>query len=177
MASARKPESFVWTGNEVELLLRLTLDYKASKLQETRTHACSPPSLLLLWDIAGVRGRRLELEEWGDGTIVSESMQIRCRHKNVRAAFFHPETRFQISVFSGTAFTGSLLTISQNDAKNVCLHKRAFPFGQALSPTESLPFWFTVEILLPVGTISLARTLTNSSYRCNTTDFIFNHYY
>ena len=35
MASARKPESFVWTVNEVELLLRLTLNYKASKLQET----------------------------------------------------------------------------------------------------------------------------------------------
>ena len=34
MASARKPESFVWTDNEVELLLRLTLNYKESKLQE-----------------------------------------------------------------------------------------------------------------------------------------------
>ena len=35
MARARKPESFVWTDNEVELLLRLSLNYKASKLQET----------------------------------------------------------------------------------------------------------------------------------------------
>ena len=34
MASARKPKSFVWTINEAELLLRLTLNYKASKLQE-----------------------------------------------------------------------------------------------------------------------------------------------
>ena len=34
MASARKPESLVWTINEVELLLWLTLNYKASKLQE-----------------------------------------------------------------------------------------------------------------------------------------------
>ena len=32
MASARKPELFVWTVNEVELLLWLTLNYKASKL-------------------------------------------------------------------------------------------------------------------------------------------------
>ena len=31
MTSARKPESFVWTDNEVELLLRLTLNYKESK--------------------------------------------------------------------------------------------------------------------------------------------------
>ena len=31
MPSARKPESLVWTDNEDELLLRLTLNYKASK--------------------------------------------------------------------------------------------------------------------------------------------------
>ena len=34
MASARQPETFVWTVNEVELLLRLALNYKGSKLQE-----------------------------------------------------------------------------------------------------------------------------------------------
>ena len=38
MACARKPESFVCTDNEFELL-QLTLDYKASMLQETRTQA------------------------------------------------------------------------------------------------------------------------------------------
>ena len=41
MATARKPESFVWTINEVELLLRLTLNYKASKLQERLNIFCS----------------------------------------------------------------------------------------------------------------------------------------
>ena len=40
MATVRKPESFVWTGNEVELLLRLTLNYKASKLQERLNVFC-----------------------------------------------------------------------------------------------------------------------------------------
>ena len=40
MASARKPESVVWTGNEVELLLRLTLNYKTSKLQERLNIFC-----------------------------------------------------------------------------------------------------------------------------------------
>ena len=39
MASARKPEAFVWTVNEVKLLLQLTLDCTVSKLQETRTQA------------------------------------------------------------------------------------------------------------------------------------------
>ena len=40
IASARKPESFVWTVNEAELLLRLTLNYKASKLQERLNIFC-----------------------------------------------------------------------------------------------------------------------------------------
>ena len=68
MASARKPESF----NEVELLLRLTLNYKASKLQKTRTQAvvrqCCCYEML--------QGRRLEVVGWGNGVIVLESMQI-----------------------------------------------------------------------------------------------------
>ena len=41
IASVSKPESFVWTVNEVELLLRLTLNYKASKLQERLNIFCS----------------------------------------------------------------------------------------------------------------------------------------
>ena len=41
MASARTPELFVWTVNEVKLLLRLTLNYKASKLQERLNIFCS----------------------------------------------------------------------------------------------------------------------------------------
>ena len=46
MASARKPESFVWIVNEVELLLRLTLNYKESKMQETHVvhHCCNETS-------------------------------------------------------------------------------------------------------------------------------------
>ena len=40
MAIARKPESFAWTVNEVELLLRLTLNYKASKFQERLNIFC-----------------------------------------------------------------------------------------------------------------------------------------
>ena len=42
MASARKPELFVWTDNEVKLLLRLSLNYKEIKLQERLNIFCSP---------------------------------------------------------------------------------------------------------------------------------------
>ena len=98
MASARKPESFVWTVNEVELLLRLTLNSrevgckKGSISSAARTQACSPQLLLLLlllllWDVVGFRGQRQEVEGWGDGVIVLESMPIRRPHENWRAAF------------------------------------------------------------------------------------------
>ena len=40
IASTRKPESFVWTSNDVELLLRLTLNDKASKFQERLNIFC-----------------------------------------------------------------------------------------------------------------------------------------
>ena len=79
--------------------------------------------MLLLWDIAGLRGWRLEVEGRGDDTIDMESVQIRCPHKNARAGFLdfytlRPELK--------TCFTGSMWTIGQNDAKHVRLHKRAF---------------------------------------------------
>ena len=62
MASARKPEAFVWTVNEVKLLLRLTLDYKASKLQDTRAqvvvrHCCCCYEALQSSEVGGKRSR------------------------------------------------------------------------------------------------------------------------
>ena len=62
MASARKPEAFVWTVNEVKLLLRLTLDYKASKLQDTRAqvvvrHCCCCYEASQSSEVGGKRSR------------------------------------------------------------------------------------------------------------------------
>ena len=54
-----------------------------------QTQACSQPLLLLLllWDVMGFRGRRLEVEGWGDGVIILESMQIRHPRENGRLRF------------------------------------------------------------------------------------------
>ena len=61
---------------------------KVSISSAARTRTCRPPLLLLLlWDVAGFRGQRLAVEGWGDGVIVSESMQICRPHENGRAAF------------------------------------------------------------------------------------------
>ena len=54
-------------------------------------------------------------------------------HKGSIFGFFHPETRFQKSVFAGTAFTGSMWTIGQKGAKHVCLHTETFPCRWPLS--------------------------------------------
>ena len=51
--------------------------------------------------------------------------------------FFNPETRFQKS-----AFTGSMWTIGQNDAKHVRLHTKAFPCGWPLKCSER--WWIEV---------------------------------
>ena len=52
-----------------------------------QTQACSPLLLLLLWDVAGFRGQSQEIQGWGDGVIVLESMWIHCPHENRRAVF------------------------------------------------------------------------------------------
>ena len=46
-----------------------------------------------------------------------------------------------------------------------------------LSPTGSLPFWFTVEILPPIITIYGPCTLTNFFYRFNHKDFTVSQYH
>ena len=114
MTSARNPEAIVWTDNEVELLLRVTLDYKVSKFQETRTKAVVRHCY---WRCCYETSRGSA--GWGDAVIILESMQIRHPHENGRAVFFHPETRFQKSVLSG-----SVWTVGQNDAIRVRFHKK-----------------------------------------------------
>ena len=46
--------------------------------------------------------------------------------------FLHPETHFQKSAFSGAAFSGSVWTVSQNDAIHVRFRKRALSSGRGL---------------------------------------------
>ena len=56
------------------------------------------------------------------------------------------------------------------------IHKK-HPGYQIVTPTGSWPFWFKVPISLPFWSISMPRTLTNSSYRLNTTDFQLTQYH
>ena len=59
----------------------LEIQILVSKFQKIGSQACSPPLLLLLLrDATGFRGRRLEVEGWGDGVIIPESMLIRRQH-------------------------------------------------------------------------------------------------
>ena len=68
---------------------------KGSISSVAQTQACSPPLLLLLWDVAGFRGWRLEVEGWGDGVIILGSLRIRRPHENGKAVFSDFPTRFQ----------------------------------------------------------------------------------
>ena len=72
------------------------------------------------------RGRRQQVDGWGHGVIVLESMRIRCR-EGCFFGFFHPETRFQKG-----AFSGSMWTVGQNNAIHVRFGKREFSCGRPL---------------------------------------------
>ena len=65
----------------------------------------------------------------------ADSLSTR-EHEGGVFTFFHPETRFQKSVF-----TGSMRTIEQNDAKHVSLHTKVFPWGAAAGVWEGLDRW------------------------------------
>ena len=72
-------------------------------------------------------------EGCGDDIIDTDpySPSIRSQTRAV-FGFFHPETRFQKSAFSGSAFAGFVWTVGPNDAKHVRLHKKTFPCGWPL---------------------------------------------
>ena len=89
-----------------------------------QTQECSPPLLLLLREVVGLR---IEVEGWGDGIIDTQRMWIRCPRENPRVPF---QNVFTLRPgFKKSAFTGSIWMISQNDAKHVRLHKKLFPCG------------------------------------------------
>ena len=88
--SASKPESFMWNGNEVELLLRLTLNYKARKAQYLLRHEhehvvrhCCCCCCYETWRGSEVRGNRSR----GGAMASSFRKVIRRPHENGRAAF------------------------------------------------------------------------------------------
>ena len=124
-------------------LLQLTLNHKASMLQErlnmfcgTNTRMKSTIVIVVVMRRRGVqrseaRGRgvgrwHLRFRKYADWLSTREREGCIFR-------FFHLETRFQKSAFSGAAFSGSVWTVSQNDAKHVRFSNRAFSCGRPLS--------------------------------------------
>ena len=97
MASASKLEAFLWTVNEVELLLRLAFHYTAGKLQETRTQAVVCHCCCCCYETS----QGSEVEGLGDGVFVSESMWIRCPHEleGCVFGFFHQDLFSKKCVF------------------------------------------------------------------------------
>ena len=112
---------------------------KGSISSAARTQAFSPPLLLLLlWDVAGFRGQRQEVEGWGDGVIVSKSMRIRYPHEYARAAFLDFSTlkpsfkkvHFQVLRLQDPCGW------STKTMQNMCLHKSVFAYGQPLTGAQ-----------------------------------------
>ena len=136
---------------------------KGSISSAARTQACSPSLLLLLllWDVTGFRGRRKEVEGWGDGVIVLESMW---KWEGCVFCFFHPETHFQKSAFSVTAFSRSMWTVGQKDAIHLRFHKRVFSSGR---PLRHKSLVFSLSHAVDAGTHLCAcnANASSKSYR------------
>ena len=83
----------------------------------------------------GLRGQRLEDEGWGDGIIAKyvDLLSTRVRKGSI-FGFFHPETRFQKSVLTGTVFS-----------LHARLHTKAFPCGPSVSPQAK---WFAYTAIV-----------------------------
>ena len=115
---------------------------KGSISSAVGTRACSPPLLLLLlWDVAGFRGQRQEVEGWGDGVIVWESMQIRRPHENGRAVL--SDFSSLRPGFKKNAFSGSVWTVGQNEEIRLRFSRQSvfmWTAPESLSwPTGGLP--------------------------------------
>ena len=100
MACTMRTESFVWTVNEVELLLWLTLNYNASKLQERLNIFYEHVVIVVVVvDIRHHRVQRSEARGRGVGWWrhrfgkYADSPSTRKR-EGCLFGFFHPETRF-----------------------------------------------------------------------------------
>ena len=86
----------MWTINEVELLLQLTLNYKASKkgarkaqylLLHEHEHVVRYCCCCCCCCYETLQGSEVEWG-WGDKVIVLESMRIHCPDEYVRTAFW-----------------------------------------------------------------------------------------
>ena len=91
-----------------------------------------------------LRGSEVEGKRSRAGTMASSFWKV-CRfavHTRTGGLrffwFFHPETCFQKSAFSGAAFSGSVCKVEQNDAIHVRFCKRALSCGRPLRSAETV---------------------------------------
>ncbi|XP_050956819.1 uncharacterized protein LOC127157624 [Labeo rohita] len=88
--SRARVESFVWTDDEVELLLRVTLDYKSTKLQENVDwESCHSKYSDITDAFQAQYPRELTNKDFPhDATMVSKA-QVTAKLKNIRSKYRH----------------------------------------------------------------------------------------
>ncbi|CAM4571979.1 unnamed protein product [Leuciscus chuanchicus] len=88
--SRARVESFIWTDDEVELLLRVTLDYKSTKLQENVDwESCHSKYSDIMDAFHAQYPRELTEKDFPhDASMVSKS-QVTAKLKNIRSKYRH----------------------------------------------------------------------------------------
>ncbi|KAK0135754.1 hypothetical protein N1851_028378 [Merluccius polli] len=84
---AKKAESFVWTDCEVELLLRLTLDYKANKLQENVDWESCQSKYLDLANAFRAQCPTKATEDFPHAATAVSKVQVTTKLKNIRGKY------------------------------------------------------------------------------------------
>ena len=96
-----------------------------------RDHASTKPAQSL----QRFRGRRQEVEGWGDASLLWKVCisTVHTKMGGLRFRIFPPWDPFSKKCISGAAFSGSVWTVGQNDAIHVPFCKRVFSTGWLLS--------------------------------------------
>ena len=80
-------------------------------------------------------------------------------HKGSVFKSFHPGPRFKKRASSGSAFTGFVWTIGQNDAKRVCLYQKVFPCGWPLRIKKQQMLQFFSIIVISTHTTHIYNSM------------------
>ena len=151
MATAGKPESFVWIVDEVELLLQLTLNYKESKLQDRLNIFCGTNTSMqsaIVVVVVVMRHRRVQrLKARGRGVgrwhhrfgKYADSLSTREQEGCVFSDFSTLRPIFKKVCFQALHFQDPCGQLAKMLQYMLCFRKRAFSSGRPLSLIQRRP--------------------------------------
>ena len=98
-----------------------------------------------------------------------------CKREGCVFRFFHSETHFQKSVFSGAAFSGSECKVGQNGAIHLRFRKRAFSCGRPLRITRQC--WRVIKLPHQISFVKCQNSFEKKKKNVKRAWWVFAHLY